>query len=88
MALYEFSYDGIMDAELCWIDFKDLIDIAEDYMRHCVKTALEECGEEIDFFTKHYQPELKESLEKNNKHSAAIMMVYLLVLVAFAIIIA
>lgn len=31
---------------------------------------------------------LKESLEKNNKHSAAIMMVYLLVLVAFAIIIA
>ncbi|GIS28718.1 MAG: hypothetical protein CM15mP129_09150 [Chloroflexota bacterium] len=31
---------------------------------------------------------LKESIKKNNKHSATIMMVYLLVLVAFAIIIA
>jgi asparaginyl-tRNA synthetase len=54
----------MIEPELCWIDFKDLIDIAEDYLRYCVKTALEECAEEIDFFTKHYQPELKESLEK------------------------
>ena len=31
---------------------------------------------------------LKQSIEKNNKNSAAIMMIYLIVLVAFAIIIA
>ena len=30
---------------------------------------------------------LKQDIEKNNKNSAAIMMVYLIVLVAFAIII-
>ena len=43
-------------------------------------------------FTKYTQVdginELKESIKKNNKHSATIMMIYLLVLVAFAIIIA
>jgi hypothetical protein len=31
---------------------------------------------------------LKQSIEKNNKNSAVIMMIYLIVLVAFAIIIA
>ena len=54
----------MIEPELCFIDFKDLIDLAEDYLRFCVKTALEECGEEVEFFTKHYDPNLKETLEK------------------------
>ena len=54
----------MIEPELCFIDFKDLIDLAEDYLRFCIKTALEECGEEIDFFTKHYDYNLKESLQK------------------------
>ena len=54
----------MIEPEVCFIDFKDLIDLAEDYLRFCVKTALEECGEEVEFFTKHYDPNLKETLEK------------------------
>ena len=54
----------MIEPELCFINFKDLIDLAEDYLRFCVKTALEKCGEEIVFFTKHYDSNLKESLEK------------------------
>jgi asparaginyl-tRNA synthetase len=54
----------MIEPELCFIDFKSLIDIAEDYVRFCVKTCLYECNSEIEFFTKHYQPELKEELEK------------------------
>ena len=54
----------MIEPELCFINFKDLIDLAEDYIRFCIKTALEQCNEEIEFFTKHYQSNLKEELEK------------------------
>jgi asparaginyl-tRNA synthetase len=54
----------MVEPEFCFIEFKDLIDLTEDYLKYCIKACLTECGEEIEFFTKHYQPELKTSLEK------------------------
>ena len=54
----------MIEPEICFINFKDLIDLAEDYLRFCIKVCLEECCEEVDFFTKHYDSNLKESLEK------------------------
>jgi len=54
----------MIEPELCFINFKDLIDFAEDYLRFCVKTVLYECNDEIEFFTKHYQPNLKDDLRK------------------------
>ena len=54
----------MIEPELCFIDFKDLIDLAEDYLRFCVQQCLEHCADEIEFFTKHYQPGLKEELDK------------------------
>jgi asparaginyl-tRNA synthetase len=54
----------MVEPEFCFIEFKDLIDLAEDYLKYCIKACLTECGDEIEFFTKHYQPDLKTSLEK------------------------
>jgi asparaginyl-tRNA synthetase len=54
----------MVEPELCFIEFKDLIDLAEDYLKYCIKACLTECEEEIEFFTKHYQPDLKLSLEQ------------------------
>ena len=54
----------MIEPELCFIDFKDLIDLAEDYLKFCVNYCLDKCHDEIDFFTKHYQPTLKDDLSK------------------------
>lgn len=52
----------MIEPEMCFIDFKDLMDITEDYIKFCLKGCLLQCKEEIEFFTKHYQPGLLESL--------------------------
>ena len=54
----------MIEPEMCFINFKDLIDISEDYLRYVVSYVQENCEEEIDFFTKHYDENLKYNLLK------------------------
>ena len=53
----------MIEPEMCFIDFKDLINISEDYLKYCVKYCLENNKEEIQFFNKHYDTNLYENLE-------------------------
>jgi asparaginyl-tRNA synthetase len=54
----------MIEPELCFINFENLIDLAEDYLKFCVDYCLDKCHDEIEFFTTHYQPSLKEDLVK------------------------
>ena len=53
----------MIEPEMCFIDFKDLIDISEDYLKYCISYCLEKNREEIEFFNKHYDNSLLESLQ-------------------------
>jgi len=48
---------------MCFIDFKDLIDVAEDYIKFVINKCLIDCKDEILFFNTHYQTELLDSLQ-------------------------
>ena len=52
----------MIEPEMCFIDFKDLIDISEDYLKHTVKYCLEHNKEDLEFFDKHYDNNLLENL--------------------------
>lgn len=52
----------MIEPEICFIDFKDLIDISEDYLKHCVSYCLKNNKEEIEFFNKHYDETLLQNL--------------------------
>ena len=53
----------MIEPEMCFINFKDLIDISEDYLKYCVKYCLENNKEELQFFNKHYDTNLCDTLE-------------------------
>jgi asparaginyl-tRNA synthetase len=53
----------MIEPELCFIDLKDLMDITEDYIKFCLNACIAQCSDELEFFTKHYQPELLDSLK-------------------------
>jgi len=53
----------MIEPEMCFIDFKDLIDISEDYLKYCVTYCLEHYRDELEFFNKHYDDTLIQNLE-------------------------
>jgi asparaginyl-tRNA synthetase len=52
----------MIEPEMCFIDFKDLIDICEDYLKHCINYCLQNNKEELDFFNKNYDSSLIDNL--------------------------
>ena len=54
----------MIEPEMCFINLKDLIDIAEDYIKFCIKSCLVSCKDEIEFFTEHHKEGLLEQLSK------------------------
>ena len=52
----------MIEPEMCFINSKDLMDISEDFIKHCINLVLLECNDEIDFLGKNYQDGLKEQL--------------------------
>ncbi len=54
----------MIEPEVAFADLADNMDLAEDFLKHLVRTALAECGEDISFFDKRVQPGLIESLTK------------------------
>ena len=53
----------MIEPEMCFIDFKDLIDVAEDYIKFTINKCLVECKDEITFFNTNYQSDLLSSLQ-------------------------
>lgn len=55
---------------MAFADLKDCIDLAEDYIKYCVKCALEMCAEDLEFIQSFQggERELKQRLKSVLDH--------------------
>lgn len=61
----------MMEPEIAFADLTDNMDLAEEMLQYIIKTVLEECPDEIAFFTQFFDKELKERLEQLSKSAFA-----------------
>jgi len=52
----------MIEPEMAFADLNDNMDCAEDYLRHCARTVIENCGPDVDFFEARVDKEIKERL--------------------------
>ncbi len=52
----------MIEPEVAWNDINDNMDLAEDFVRFLVKTALDDCAEDLEFFDKRIQNGLVDYL--------------------------
>ena len=52
----------MIEPEMAFYEIEDNMDLAEEFIKYCVKYALEHCADDIDFLQEHFDPELKERL--------------------------
>ncbi len=52
----------MIEPEMAFYDINDNMDLAEDFIKHLVKYALEHCADDIQFLNDKYDPELVERL--------------------------
>lgn len=53
----------MIEPEMAFYDIKDNMDLAEDFIKHLVKYALDNCYDDIQFLNDRYDPELIERLK-------------------------
>ena len=51
-----------VEPEVAFAELPDIIEIAEDMIKHIIKTVLEKCPDEIKFFDAHFEKGLAEKL--------------------------
>ncbi|MBR6512725.1 MAG: asparagine--tRNA ligase [Clostridia bacterium] len=52
-----------VEPEVAFAELPDIIEIAEDMIKHITKEVLEKCPAELDFFEKFFEPGLKAKLQ-------------------------
>ncbi len=53
----------MIEPEMAFYDISDNMDLAEDFIKYCVRWALERCADDIAFLAEHYDKELVERLK-------------------------
>ena len=53
----------MIEPEVAFIDLNELMDLEEDFIKHCVRWALEHCKEDLEFLNKMIDKTLLERLE-------------------------
>ena len=53
----------MIEPEVAFLEIKENMDLAEDFIKHCVRWALERCADDIAFLAEHYDKELVERLK-------------------------
>ena len=53
----------MIEPEMAFYDIKDNMDLAEDFIKHLVSSALEHCMDDIQFLSDRYDPELVDRLK-------------------------
>lgn len=53
----------MIEPEMAFYDINDNMDLAEEFVKYCIKYALDNCRADIDFLAKMYDPELVSRLE-------------------------
>ncbi len=54
----------MIEPEVAFADLSDNMDLAEEFLKNLVGTALSDCGEDLEFFDKRIQPGLLAGLSK------------------------
>ncbi len=53
----------MIEPEVAFFDITDNMDLAEDFIKYCIKYALDNCRDDIDFLAEHYDKELVDRLK-------------------------
>lgn len=53
----------MIEPEVAFLEIEENMDLAEDFIKHCVRWALERCADDIVFLAEHYDKELVERLK-------------------------
>ncbi|MDY5858522.1 MAG: asparagine--tRNA ligase [Porphyromonas sp.] len=53
----------MIEPEVAFMEIEENMDLAEDFIKHCVRWALERCADDIAFLSEHYDKELVERLQ-------------------------
>ncbi|MBR3968081.1 MAG: asparagine--tRNA ligase [Clostridia bacterium] len=62
-----------VEPEVAFAELPDIIEIAEDLIKHIINTVLKKCPEELKFFNAHFEKGLIEKLENVVNNDFAIM---------------
>lgn len=62
-----------VEPEVAFAELPDIIEIAEDLIKHITNTVLDKCSEELKFFNAHFEKGLIEKLENVVKNDFAVM---------------
>lgn len=53
----------MVEPEVAFIDIHENMDLAEDFLKYCIRYALDKCRDDIEFLSEHYDKELIQRLE-------------------------
>jgi asparaginyl-tRNA synthetase len=53
----------MIEPEVAFIDIDENMDLAEDFLKYCIRYALDNCRDDIEFLAEHYDKELVNRLE-------------------------
>lgn len=53
----------MIEPEVAFIDIDENMDLAEDFLKYCIRYALDNCRDDIEFLSEHYDKELIQRLE-------------------------
>ncbi len=53
----------MIEPEMAFYDIKDNMDLAEEFVKYCIRYALDHCREDIEFLQQMYDPDLIQRLE-------------------------
>ena len=53
----------MIEPEVAFFDIQDNMELAEDFVKYCIKYALDHCRDDIEFLQEHFDPELISRLE-------------------------
>lgn len=53
----------MIEPEVAFIDIDENMDLAEDFLKYCIRYALDHCRDDIEFLAEHYDKELVSRLE-------------------------
>ncbi|MDE6277838.1 MAG: asparagine--tRNA ligase [Muribaculaceae bacterium] len=53
----------MIEPEMAFYDISDNMDLAEEFVKYCIRYALDHCRDDIEFLSEHFDPELIDRLE-------------------------
>ncbi len=62
-----------VEPEVAFAELPDIIEIAEEMIKHIINTVMTKCPDELEFFEKHFEKGLREKLENVVSHDFAIL---------------